>query len=89
MSGQIITIEHQDLPRTKCPHCKNEILLDIEPWKKDVTKIMQDKCPKCGGVIIVAMMIFANADMKTMLSCIQLVADTVSKMENRVGWDKK
>ena len=78
--GKLITItrdENEKRPRIVCPHCKEIILMDIRPFEKDVSKLMQSNCPKCGGLIFVGLLILAHPDLKGLVSCIQLVVETI------------
>ena len=84
--GKLISIgkdEDEKRPRIVCPHCKEVILMDIKPFEKNVSKIMQSNCPKCRGIIFVGLLILAHPDLKGLISCIQLVVETV-KTKNRI-----
>lgn len=61
-----------------CSHCKNEIQIDITNWKDDVTKVMQDKCPKCHGTLFVCMFLLAHKDLKMLMQCVQAVTEALS-----------
>jgi DNA-directed RNA polymerase subunit RPC12/RpoP len=60
-----------------CPKCKQEILIDIMPFSKDVSSIMQDKCPKCGGTIFVGILILCHPSLRGICLCIQTVIDAL------------
>jgi hypothetical protein len=64
-------VSKENPPIVKCPHCTQEILIDIGPFRKDVTKIMQDKCIKCGGIIVVSLLILCDTSMHRMLHTIK------------------
>lgn len=79
--GKLIEImkdESDTRPRIICPHCKQAILVSIKPFEKNVAKIMQDKCPKCRGVIFMGLLILAHPDLQGLISCIKLVVETVN-----------
>ena len=82
-NGNLITIEDDKRPRVVCPHCKEHILIDFEPFKKDVTKIMRDDCPKCRGTVYVGLMILAHSDLRQLALSIQVVIDAL-KPKNRI-----
>ena len=84
--GKLINIgrdEGEPTPRIVCPHCKETILMTIKPFEKNVSKLMQSNCPKCRGVIYTGLLILAHPDLKGLISCIQLVVDTINT-KNRI-----
>ena len=87
--SNLIQIQNQDLrPRTICQHCQKEILIDIMPFSKDCTKIMQDKCPNCHGKLFVGILILAHPDMNGLLKCIQIVIDAMQGSNKIIGGEK-
>lgn len=84
--GELITIEREeDKPRLACPHCKQHIYVDIDPWKKDMTKVMQDKCPKCHGNIIVGLIMIADVNMPKFLSVIRAIVNAAERATKILG----
>lgn len=79
--GELITItrdEGETRPKIICPHCKEIILMDIKPFEENVAKLMQSNCPKCAGVIFVGLLILAHPNLNGLVSCIQMVVDTLN-----------
>lgn len=72
-------------PIVKCPHCTKQQLIDIVPFREDVTRIMSDKCRHCGGEIVVSMLILCDTDMRSMLQTIQAVVATINKSRLQLG----
>jgi len=71
---EIIKIGQERKPATIiCGKCREEILIDITPFAKDVSNIMKDKCPKCGAYIHVGIFILSHPELKGLLECIKLV----------------
>ena len=84
--GELITIKREeDRPRLKCPHCHNIIAIDIKPWQKDCTKIMEDKCPKCNAIIVVGLLIIAHKDMRSFLGALKSIIDFVNSQNQILG----
>jgi len=84
--GELITIKReQDRPRVKCPHCHNIIAMDIRPFEKDCTKIMQDRCPKCNAVIVVGLLIICHKDMRMFLGALQSIIDHINSQNQILG----
>lgn len=86
--GEIIQIMENDSPRVICPHCKETINMFLKPWGKDVTKIMQDKCPKCRGNIVIGLLILCDINMQRFLSSLRAMVDAASKA-NMIGGKPK
>lgn len=57
-------------PLIICPHCRKEIRIDITPFSKDVSKILRDKCVKCGGEIHVGILILSHPRLDGLLQSI-------------------
>ena len=65
-------------PLIICPHCKREIRIDITPFANDVSKIIKDKCVKCGGIIHVGVLILSHPSLEGLL---QTITNVVKSME--------
>ena len=77
--GKLIKIQREEpRPEIICPHCKTRIAIDIKPFAPDPTKIMEDKCVKCGGKICVALLILSHKDMRQLLIAIQTVINALN-----------
>lgn len=84
--AEIIRIQKEEQkPRVICNHCKQEILIDIKPFAKDVTQILRDKCPKCHGEIFVGVLILCHKDMRSLLGSIQVVIDAIRSPDKIIG----
>jgi predicted RNA-binding Zn-ribbon protein involved in translation (DUF1610 family) len=55
-----IELLQQNIPRAICPNCKKVLLVDLDLYKRDITKIIESKCPACGGVIYTGLLIVSN-----------------------------
>ena len=62
-------------PQTVCPHCKRFILMTLNAWEEDVSRIVEDKCPYCGGVIVAGLLILCDGDIKRLMGQIQAIID--------------
>jgi len=75
---EIIRLSNEKKPATIiCGKCKEEILIDITPFIKDISNIMKDKCPKCGAYLHVGILILSHTELKGLLSCIKLAINTL------------
>jgi hypothetical protein len=84
--GELITIEREeDRPRLICPHCKQQIYVDIDPWKKDVTKIMRDNCPKCRREIIIGLLILTDINMYRFLNSLKAIVNAAKEANQTLG----
>lgn len=87
--GELITIEREDSrPRIICGQCQQEILIDIGPFRKDCTKILKDKCPKCKSEIFVGVLILAHPQLQGLLHIIKTILDGL-KPKNKIVGGKK
>lgn len=76
--GELIQINQEAKPPLIiCPHCKQEILIDIIPFSKDVSKILRDNCVKCGGEINVGIFILSDVSMRGLLNNIAVVIQSL------------
>ena len=77
--GKLIKITREEKkPEIICPHCKKRNVIDILPWREDVTKIMQDKCRHCRGNIVVAMLLLGHKDVRQLGIAIQTVIQSLN-----------
>lgn len=72
-----ITLGEDNRPKSICPHCKDIMIMDIMPFKDNISLIMQDNCPRCGGNIFVGLLILSNSSLKGLYSSIQIVIDAI------------
>lgn len=83
--GQVVEAFNQnDQPRQICPHCKKIFLIDITPWKNNVTQILKTNCTKCGGQVFVGMLLLSSADLRNLVGNIQSVVDLFNKGQANV-----
>jgi hypothetical protein len=69
--GELIKLQQESKPPLIiCPHCKKEVNIDITPFSKDVSKILRDKCTKCGGEIHVGVLILSHPRLDGILGAI-------------------
>lgn len=84
--SELIQIQNEEVkPRIVCMHCKQEIAIDIDPFKKDVTKILRDNCPKCNKEIVVGIMILAHKDLRSLLGSLQVIIETIDSQNQILG----
>lgn len=89
MARELIKIQQEELkPRIICGSCKEEILIDIEPFKADCTKILRDNCPKCNAELFVGVMILAHPKLQGILSIIQTILTALSGASSIVGGER-
>jgi len=86
MTGELIKIQKEELrPRIVCMHCKQEMLIDLDPFKEDITKIMGDKCIHCGGEIFVGLLLLGHKTLPMLLGCLQLIIETMNTQNSILG----
>ena len=67
-------------PRIICPKCKKIQYIDLNIFKKDITKIMKDNCIGCGAELFVATMIIVNSSYYGISDSIKKVVEVLSPM---------
>lgn len=88
--GELIQIQNEDLrPRIICGKCKEEILIDITPFRKDCTKILRDRCPKCHTELFVGILILAHPQMKGLMGILQTILQTLNQGSQILGGRKQ
>lgn len=88
--GELIQIQNEDLrPRIVCGKCKEEILIDITPFKNNCTKILKDRCPKCHAELFVGILILAHPQMKGLMGVLQNILQTLNKSSKIIGGKKQ
>lgn len=70
--------QEPNVPRSICQHCKKVMEVDITLWKDDAAKVIQSKCPYCGGTIFSGMLILSHPDLKGLMYCIQQVVEALN-----------
>lgn len=88
MGSPIEIIERHPKPKVICPHCKQQILIDITPFKDNVAQIMKDNCVRCGGVIFVGLLILAHPTMEGLAYCINACVNAVNSQNKIIGGRK-
>lgn len=77
--------DHQPKPKIICPHCKQTILIDIMPFKDNVSQIMADNCVKCGGKIFVGILILCHPTMEGLSYCVNACVEAISTNNKILG----
>lgn len=72
-------------PKIVCPHCKELIYIHLSAYSQDVTKIFEDKCPKCRGNIFTCLFILSDRNMKNLLQAIKAVTATINNSQLYTG----
>lgn len=84
--GELITITKEDSrPRIICGQCQEEILIDIEPFRKDCTKILRDKCPKCKTELFVGILILAHPQLQGLTFIIKTIIEGLTSKHKIIG----
>lgn len=84
--AELISIGNQpSLPRVACPHCGQPNLIDIMPWREDVSKLMQDKCKHCNKDIYVALLILGHTKVELVLQLVQKVISVITSPHKIIG----
>jgi hypothetical protein len=78
-------IERQPKPKIICPHCHKEILIDIMPFKDNVSQIMADNCARCGGKIFVGIMILCHPKIEGLAYCINAASNAIQTQNKIIG----
>ena len=76
--GELIQLAPDKRPKVVCLHCKQQILMDITPFKDDASKIFKDNCPRCGGMLYTGILILSHKDMRQLLLAIQRVVEALN-----------
>jgi len=77
------SMETKPVPQAKCPHCKKPLSVDIEPFKKDMSKIYQSNCPYCRGEIFTGLILLAHPKLKGLLASLQMIIDMIGTKESQ------
>ena len=84
--GELIKIQREDLrPRVICGSCKEEILIDISPFRQDCTKILRDVCPKCKAKLFVGIMIIAHPKLQGVIAILQTILNALAPASKIIG----
>ena len=65
-------------PQGMCPHCKKTLIMNVDPFKEDMTRFIQSTCPMCGGVIFTALLVLVHGNPEGLANTIQNMAAVVS-----------
>lgn len=88
MSKTIEIVERYPKPKIVCPHCKNEILIDITPFKDNVAQMVKDNCVRCGGEIFVGILILAHPSPEGLAYCVNACIQAVDTQNKIIGGRK-
>jgi uncharacterized protein YbaR (Trm112 family) len=77
--AQIIHLKDREAtrPQAICPHCKQNLKVDIDPYKENIAKIMESKCPYCKGTIFTGLLLLAHPNFEGLLGCIKIVVEAL------------
>ena len=62
-------------PKAICQHCKNVMIMDIEPFKKDITLPIESSCPRCGGTIYSILLILTQTSLPGLIQNIRTIVE--------------
>jgi len=51
-----------------CPHCKRKMMFNLGMFKNNISKIVESKCPYCGGKIFSCIVLFSNTNLNLLLN---------------------
>ena len=84
--GELIKIsKDSSTPRIACPHCGQPNLIDITPFKEDVSKILRDRCTSCRGEIFVAILLLGHTKLDLLLLLIRKVISVITSPHKIIG----
>lgn len=72
---EIIGEVNKNKPRTICPHCKRTVPITLDAWKEDVSRLVADKCPHCGGRVVFGLLILSDVDPKRVMNQVQAIIE--------------
>jgi len=71
-------VQESTAPQGQCPHCKNTLLVNLDPFKDDMSRFIQSKCPLCGGEIFTALLVLIHGNPEGLSNTIQNMAAVVN-----------
>lgn len=84
--GELIKIsQDRSIPRVACPHCGEVNLIDIIPFREDVSKILRDNCTSCKQEIFVAILLLGHTKLDLLLLLIKKVIGVVTSPHKIIG----
>ena len=78
--GRIITSGEENRPRIQCHNCKNENIIDIRSWNKDIARVGEIKCKQCGKSMFVALLILADINVQALGNNVQAIVDLMGSV---------
>jgi hypothetical protein len=64
-------------PSLMCPHCNKENLMSLNPFEKNISGVVEDKCVHCGGKIYAALLLLGNKDLVALYRTIQQIVELI------------
>lgn len=80
---RIEAVHEPNVPRVICPHCKQVLKMDITPFKENVAKIVESRCPLCSGKIYTGLLILCHPQLEGLMLSIRTMADSL-KTKNKL-----
>lgn len=87
--NKIIVSGESKRPRIICMHCKNENVIDIRGWNKDVTQIGEITCKSCKKKMFIGLLIIANITVERLGQNVQEVVAAVGARNTLLQGDKE
>jgi len=78
----IEVLDNKKSPRATCPHCKQEVLVDLRRWQVDMSQINSSKCPYCGGMMAAALLILVAENPNGVARTIMAISEVVNKQRS-------
>lgn len=70
-------------PSVRCPRCKNDMQISLEPWKENAGNFVRSNCPWCGSEIFTCLVIVSNTSMPRLADQISKIVG-VAREESRI-----
>lgn len=73
----LIGKDKQDPGTAICPRCKRKMIFDVSMFKRDITKVVQTKCPYCKGKLFTCILVLTNTTLPRLMGQLQIMIESV------------
>jgi len=67
-----------------CPHCRQKMIIDINLFRDNVAKVVQQPCPYCKQQIFSCILVLSQVNIDRLMGQVQLMIDAVQKGGGRI-----